>query len=484
MSLIVDCREDISLEALRKVAFGGEGVRFSEPALKQIGFAHDAFQRYVSANAGRFIYGVTSGMGPDAGKRYAPAEKRERDQRLRGSWGPFGGPLLPEYVSRAAVFASLASVVSGHAALHPERAQAVTYLLDRPLPRLPSRGLTAAGELMPNRILLATLLPDWRLSAGWGFHTEPGMAAIAAILSRRRLRLAQWVFALSVEAFRAPLDAYDPALKAVWDDPYEAQALDALNTLLEGAATERRPYQAPISYRVLPRLLGQAYRAVAALEDVAQIALRGDKCNPTYVLPDAQHPLGRTLQNGGFHNATAAPALDTLVATWANLGSLAHRHAVKMHRGEVSLLPDRLLPAGTDLTTGDSTSYMEYVPTGFVEEMRRLAQPTLIPTSDIAASQQDDLAITTPLAFVNERHVAECFDATLAVLGTIASQALHVTQRAASRRVDGFLDALRSIVPPVESQRSLGDDCARLTDAFSMAVDCQSSPFFELLDRG
>ncbi len=481
MSVVVDSREDISLAALRRVAFEGAHARFSENAIRHIEFAHEAFKRHISAHSDEFIYGVTSGLGPDAATRRTPAEMLERGRIRRMSWGPFGGPLLPEYVSRAAVFAALSSIVSGHTALHLEVAQAVMQLLAGPLPRLPSRGLTAAGQLMPNSVLRAALPLDTRVATGWGFHTEAGMTGIAALLARRRLDLAYKVFALSVEAFSAPLDAYDQGLAAIWSDPYEAKALGVLNSLLEGAHTPRRPYQAPISYRVLPRVLGQAERAAAALENVAQIALWSDNCNPTFLMPDAQFPLGRTLHNGGFHNASAAPALDAIVACWANLGAIAHRHAVKMHRGEVSLLPDRLVPEGTDLASGPSTSYMEYVPTGFVEEMRRLAQPTLIPTADIAASQQDDLAITTPLAFVNERHVAECFDATLAVLCGVASQALHLARRPAPPRLAGFLEAVRKIAPPIESHRALNEDFARLSDAFSQAVEFQDSPFNEHL---
>ncbi|MBI1777106.1 MAG: aromatic amino acid lyase [Proteobacteria bacterium] len=481
MGLVVDCREDVTLEGLRRVAFEGEAVRFSERALKRIAAAHESFQRCLGANADGFIYGLTSGHGPDASKRYSLEETRERRRRRKRSWGPFGGEPLPEYVSRGAVFACLASLVSGHAAVHPERALAVLGLLDGTLPQLPSRGLTAAGELAPNRVLLKALPIDDHVSAGWGFHTEAAMAGIAALLARRRLRLAEITFALSIEAFMAPLDAYDPALKVLWGDPYESIALDTLATLLQGAGQPRRPYQAPVSYRILPKVLGQAHRAVAALDDVSAVALRTDQCNPTYVLPDDEYPQGRALSNGGFHNAAAAPAIDAVTAGWANLGMLAHRHAVKMHRGEVSLLPDRLLPKGTDVTTGHSTTYMEYVPTGFVEEMRRLAQPTLIPTSDIAASQQDDIAITTPLAFVNERRAAECFDATLAVLGVVASQALHVTSRPAPSSLRRFTEALRQICPPVDSHRSLASDCARLSDAFSNAVAYSRSPFLALI---
>lgn len=477
MNVVVDTREDISLEALRQVAFDGARARFSDRAMKHIELAHEAFERYVSTHSDAFIYGVTSGLGPHAASRRTPAEMVERARVRRRSWGPFGGPLLPEYVSRAAVFAALSSIVSGHAALHPDAAQAVTHLLDGPLPRLPSRGLTAAGELMPNSVLRAALPLDEHIAAGWGFHTEAGMVGIAALLARRRLDLAHKAFALSIEAFSAPLDAYDPSLAAIWSDPYEAKALGALHSLLEGAHAPRRPYQAPISYRVLPRVLGQAERAVAALEEVARIALRSDNCNPAFLMPEAQFPFGRTLHNGGFHNASAAPALDAIVACWANLGAIAHRHAVKMHRGSVSLLPDQLVPEGADLASGPSTSYMEYVPTGFVEEMRRLAQPTLIPTADIAASQQDDLAITTPLAFVNERRVAECFDATLAVLCGVASQALHLVQRSAPPRLGRFLEAVREIAPPIESHRALNEDFSRLSDAFSQAVEFQRSPF-------
>jgi histidine ammonia-lyase len=136
-----------------------------------------------------------------------------------------------------------------------------------------------------------------------------------------------------------------------------------------------------------------------------------------------------------------------------------------------------LLPEKTGTSARHSTIYMEYVPTGFVEEMRRLAQPTLIPAADIAASQQDDVAITTPLAFVNERQIAECFDATLAVLAAVASQGLHVTSRLVAPPLRPYLDALRTIVPPVETHRQLGHDCARLADAFSEGVAYAPSPF-------
>src|SRR5581483_5314805 len=206
-----------------------------------------------------------------------------------------------------------------------------------------------------------------------------GMSAVAAIQARRRLELAARVFALSVEAFNAPLAAYDPALKGFWGDRYEGQAIDSLNEHLRGARTKgRRAFQAPVSYRVLPRILGQAYRAVAALEEVSAISLQAIASNPGYSLPDRRHPLGHTFSNAGYHNAICPPALDNVSASWVDLAQLAHRHISKLHKGETSLLPDRLYPPDADPLTRASTGGLDFVPNGFIEEMRLLAQPSLL----------------------------------------------------------------------------------------------------------
>jgi len=478
VTVTIDDRGDVNLDTLDRVALQGESVCFSGRALERMAEAHELFQRYVEANQGTFIYGVTSGYGP-AGKGHLSLEaSRERRHRATPWLGlSFGGGLLPEYVSRGAVFSTMPMMVAGNTATHPERARAWAARLDGPLPQLPRRGLVAAGELMPNFVLGAyadaDLLPGEGFSAGSGngAQTSNAMAGLAAIFARRRLALAERLFALSVEAFNAPLDAYHPALKGLWGDRFEAQALDRLGELLDGATAVRRGYQAPVSYRILPRVLGQARRAVATLEEVAAISLREVASNPLFILPGAGEPQGRALSSGGFHNATAAPAIDAVAAAWTDLAALAQRHIVKLHQGDVSLLPDRLLPAGTDYTTGYSTTYLEYVPNQALDEMRRRAQPTLVSAGQIAASEQDDVAITAPIAFVAEREVAQRFDELLAVLGAVCSQALHVTARSPAPGLEPVLDFIRAKFPPVAERRPLGSDCERLSQAISRAIE-------------
>jgi histidine ammonia-lyase len=481
VTVTIRSRDDVNLKTFERVAFGGEGVTIAPGARKAMQKMHDRYQKYVEANQDTFIYGVTAGGGPDAKKRFSLDQARQRQSR-RMPWKglSFGGPALPEYVSRGTVLTTLTMMVEGHTATHPERADAIAKLLDaRKLPDLPSRGLTAAGELMPNFILF-NAVPRSRNGGGFsagsgnGSQTSSAMAAVCAVLSRRRLGLAEKVLALSIEAFNAPLEAYDPDLKAMWDDEHESRALDNLNALLRGAGKPRRFYQAPVSYRIIPRVLGQAHRALAGLEEVAEISLRAVASNPTYILPSKKHPLGKTISTGGYHNALSAPAIDWMAASWVDLASLMQRHIVKMHKGEVSLLPDRLLPEGTDYTSGYSTTYVEYVVNDFLEEMRRLAQPTFLGANEVAASEQDDVPIPTPLAFTMERQVAQCFDNTLAVLAAVASQALHATNRPAQPPLRRLLDEIRTLFPPIESSREIGNELQTLTNTISHSIESGS----------
>lgn len=457
MTVVLATRDDFTLSNLRRIALEREDVDLAPDALERIARAHASFQEYVERNRDGFTHTVTSRQGLS-----------------------FGGGDLPEHTVRAAALCLLPMMIEGHTGVHPSQARAVAELLAGPMPKLPVRGLTAAGEIMPLCFLLQAI-PNARspefLTAGFGngCPMANGMVGVCALLSRSRLRLAELAFALSIEAFEAPLEAYDPALGELWGDRYEAEALDSLAGLLEGAGEDRRRYQAPVSWRILPRVLGQARRSLAMLEQAATTSLRQVASNPTYVLPSDRDPLGRMLSTGAHHNAMAAPAIDRMAACWTDLAALAQRQIVKFHKGESSELPDRLLPPGTDITTAFSTTYLEYVPNDFVERMRLLAQPTLLTPVEVAASEQDDVAVPSFLAYDKERRIAELFDATVAVLSVVASQALHVTGRPAQPPLRPFLERVRELVPPVESSRPLGEECEALTQAFSRAVTADDS---------
>jgi histidine ammonia-lyase len=475
VTVVLDSRHDIDLEVFRRVAVDGEDVRIGEAAIERMEQARASFMALLEADRQAVIYGTTTGPGSRAKVPIPPEEQRLAAQRmlLRSAGGSgFGGGYLPDRAVRGIILARLANFLDGHAKSRPVIAERVAAMLDgRPLPRIPYDGQVGAGEILPLAHVLAAL-PDGDVEEAEpmalvnGSPCSAALAADAALHGRNRGGIAARVFALSIEAVRAPLDAYDEALEELWGDPHEAEALRTLRAQLAGVQTEqRRAYQAPVSWRILPRVLAQAYRAVDEIEEVATTALGSVTDNPVYLLPDNEHPFGRALSNGGYHNATASPALDGLAAAWADLATLADRQTTKLHDGAVSGLPHMLVPPGSDSW---GTGGLGFVQIGIGEEARRAAQRTLIPPSEGGGYAQNDVASPTFLAYRKEQRAAWCLDAALAILAVTASQALWVTDRPAPPPLAGLLDDVRSVSPPIEelASRELGPELERLTAVF------------------
>jgi histidine ammonia-lyase len=299
------------------------------------------------------------------------------------------------------------------------------------------------------------------------------LVADAALAARRRIEIAKQVFALSAEAFKAPLEAYDAALETLWRDPAETEALRALRDLMQGGAAERRPYQAPVSFRIVPRILGRAIRARDAAEHAAAVSLGSVTDNPVYVGPgmagndDVRFPNGRVLSNGGYQNGMATPALDELAACWADLCTLAERQSAKMLDGKVSLLPDHLREGNDDPR---ELIPVPMVAVGLGERARHAAQRTFLPGAESGGFGQNDVGATTFIAWQKENVAGRAFDGCLAVLGLIAVEALAVTGRSAPPALRARHDFIRHSAPPITALRALGPDLGRLADAITREI--------------
>ena len=111
-----------------------------------------------------------------------------------------------------------------------------------------------------------------------------------------------------------------------------------------------------------------------------------------------------------------------------------------------------------------SVKPLHMVQNGWAEEARALASPTLL---SLGGFGQNDVPALNFLAWRKATAIAECLDASLAVLAVIASQALQMAGRHAPPNLHGLVDEIRSRVAPVREPRPLGEDCQRLADAFT-----------------
>src|SRR4051812_26800628 len=467
MTLSIATRTDLSLDAVRRVAWEGESVELRPDALAAMDRGHASFSALVEArlaeDPGALIYGTTTAPGDGAAVPLTAEAQARRPTRLWTAHA-FGEP-LPDRVVRAIVLARLSNFLDGHAAVRGEVANAVAAMLDAPLPVVPAEGNGGAGEILALGRLFydlsarMELAPKERMALINGSPCAAALVADIALAGRARLALAEKVFALAVEAARAPLEAYSSDLDALWDDEHETAALRSLRALLDGGAPERQPHQGAVSFRILPRVLGQARRAQAEAERAAEVSLRSVTDNPVYVLPDADRPLGTVISTGGYHNARAPAAMDGVGIVWADLCQIAQR------------LTDKLLqhPSTAALLARDEWTMkpLHMVQTGWAEEARAHAGATLL---SLGGFGQNDVPAMAFLAWRRADASGRCLDAALAVLAALGAQVLHAAGRATPPALSELVDEARHHLPPVEHARPLGPEADALAATFRRRV--------------
>jgi histidine ammonia-lyase len=351
-AVLLDTLPDITLDAAWQVGFENANVVLSDRAKTRVRECREAFERLLASDAAGFVYGSTAAPGARA-KTPLSQEDQERLVRSQNSWAPkmFGGgnKWVPEHAIRLVLFARVAGYIEGHGRIRLDTAEWVATLLSRPIPKMPLDTATGPGEVMPLSWLYPNL-SEVDLAAGEimslynGSPCATGFAIDSALTAARRLRLSERIFALSIEAAAAPLDAYDPALLDITADPHQRGTLQRLIDYLAGVPQSNRlSHQAPVSWRIIPTVMGTAAKAVRDAEETALQSLQSVAHNPVYLPPDQEHPDGRAISSGGFHNHQASRAIDVLNAAGADICALLTKHASRLLDGAPFGLPKLLV---------------------------------------------------------------------------------------------------------------------------------------------
>lgn len=483
MQIEINFRTDLTLDLFHRVAWRGSSVRLGETAKRAMTESREAFLNLINNDPSVTIYGVTSGYGQFANQRLTGEARLKHARKPPRETVTAFGRKAPDRVARGIVLARLANFIEGHAALSPDLAVKVASLLDESkLPLVAIDGQAGAGEVLWTGPLFVKIAEEFPLAEKDSLSLINGSPAASALIAdatlamRRRLELAEAVFALSTEAIKAPLEAYAEEFETLWRDRHEAAALQQLRKLLQGGEPDRRPYQAPVSYRILPRVIGHFRHVIAEAEKTASNSLAAVTDNPVFLRPDPnrvdpRHPYGKVYSNGGYHNARAYPALDNLAAACADLCALAERQTTKLLDGRYSLLPDQL--SGPD---GVYVSVLGFVQVGYAEQAKRCAQRTFLPGSEAGGFGQNDVAPMTGMAWMAQEEAGRCLEAALAILAVVASQAFYVTNRDAPPALRSFLERIRFIFPPVTDSRTYTDSLDALAFDFQTAVYQDDEP--------
>jgi histidine ammonia-lyase len=186
-----------------------------------------------------------------------------------------------------------------------------------------------------------------------------------------------------------------------------------------------------------------------------------------FLLPDEQHPNGRILSTGGYHNAAAWPALHALAASYADLCTVCDRMIARLLDGRTSGLPDQLGHGDNDL---GYLGTLGFAVVGWGEAARRAAQTVFLPGSESGGFVQNDLAVPTTLAWEGQETAGRMLDLALGAVAVVASQALHVTSRQAPPALRDSVATWRVVAPPATTDTSPGALAAAVAGLLSVTI--------------
>lgn len=457
----IESSHDLTLDLMTRVGNHGEPVRLGEQAIAAITERRQEFLAFVKGNLDQHLYGITTRHHTGA-KTVLEAEARdEYSSRLPTIPATVGHP-LPERVTRMIVVARLADVLNGTACLRAETAKRMTDMLDGPLPPVPDRGHGEPGDIIALSHLFRAEF-DGTLELGEGMAIVNGSPVAAAVLcdialaGKGRLLAVGHALALAAAAAEAPEAHYSAHLELAWNDPFQAAALAELRRLLEGRDDAQRAYQAPVSFRSAPRLLGWALRCQSSVEEVARMALPASSNNPIFVGADAEPPLGAIVSNGGYHSAVASPAIDAAARSWADLCQL------------VTAQVNQLVEAPTGLTALEpepQVTLFYMTSAGWAEEARAAATPTL---TSIAAAGQTDTGTLDVLAWRKAQDAGNALDQNLALLAVIAAHTLARQERTVPPALRDFCDGVLERFPVGASPVEYGSRLAAVAELIQAA---------------
>lgn len=162
---------------MKKIVLDGDSLTFKETraaacgaSATQIVIAPDALERVraaadfvrAEAEAGKVVYGVTTGFGSRADTPVSPAQAAELQRNLLRSHATGVGERLAPEIVRAMLLIRLNTLLKGHSGARPETVHALAFFLNHGiLPVVPAQGsVGASGDLCPLSHLALPLLGE------------------------------------------------------------------------------------------------------------------------------------------------------------------------------------------------------------------------------------------------------------------------------------------------------------------------------------
>lgn len=431
-------------------------------------------------------YGVNTGLGALCNQTL----EGEQLARLSGNTllshaCGVGEPLSDEQ-TRAIICCAIINYSHGKSGIQRPVVEALLALLNRGItPRVPSQGsvgylthmahvgvallgfgeVSYGGQIVPAAQALAAediSMPALGAKDGLclvnGTPCMSGLSCLALADIQRLLRWADVLGAMSFEALRGQIAAFDEEILALKPHPGMQQVGRNLRALLAGseviASSLGIRTQDALSIRSIPQVHGACRDQFTHAARQIETELNGATDNPL-LLGTPEHY--RIMSQANPHGESVAMAADLLAIVLAELGGIAERRIDRLINPLVSGLP-AFLVSNPGVNSGMMIA--QYVAASLCGENRQLAQPCVVDNYVTSALQEDHLSLGTGAALRLHRAIANSTQI-LAIEYLLAAQAFEFLK--VERFGEGTQRAwqlLRQKVAPYDQDRWLAPDIA------------------------
>ncbi len=488
----------LTLADVREVVYEFRPVLLGADAREAVNRARAVVDDQVANN--RVAYAITTGVGKLADVRIPPDQIRQLQLNLIRSHCAGVGEPLTEPEVRAMMLLRANSLSKGFSGVRPVVIDTLCEMLNRRVhPVVPARGsVGASGDLAPLAHLVLPMLGEGQvlISDRSGKYSGAHLAAADALreagikplvleakeavslingtqgmLSVGALALlaaevlvdsADVIGALSLDALRGTDAAFDARIHQVRPHPGQLRTAENLRRLLEGSQIRESHrdcarVQDAYSLRCMPQVHGAVRDTLAHCRRVMETEINSAVDNPLVFAKE-----GKILSCGNFHGEPVAFALDFLGIALSSLAGVSERRLERLVNPALNEgLPPFLAP-GAGLNSGFMMA--QVTAAALASENKVLAHPASVDSITTSGNKEDYVSMGMGACLklrqivANTRHV-------LAIEAMAAAQGIEfLAPLKTSKRLQAAHAAIRSVSPPIEHDRVLADDFARISD--------------------
>lgn len=432
------------------------------------------------------IYGINTGFGSLYSKNISSNDLEKLQDNLVKSHACGTGPEIPQEIVRLMIFLKVQSLGHGHSGVQLVTVQRlIDFFNNKAYPVVFEMGsLGASGDLVPLAHLSLPLIGlgnmrynnelissrealknfDWQpiqLKSKEGLALLNGTQFMGAfsvwcmIQAHRLIKLADYVGALSLEAFGGNLHPFNERVHKIRPQLGQGEVANHFLSLLEGSQLmkqSKKHIQDPYSFRCIPQVHGASRDAVGYFTSVVLAEANSVTDNPLIFVEEDE-----IISAGNFHGQPLALAFDFLCIALSELGSISERRTFQIISG------NRDLPLYLVSNSGINSGLMipQYTAASLVSQNKQLCTPASVDSIVSSNGQEDHVSMGANAALKAYRVVNNVFSI-LAIELISASQALHFREPAKTSPIlEKFIEHFRQVVPFVNEDRVFHNDIAQ-----------------------